>query len=382
MKGLIIKILTVVCIACLTIGVLGCSNPEHEHVYGEWASSGTTHVRRCTVRGCEEFEQHDYLAWEDEGKTHIRRCSVSGCEEFEQHDYSLFIDVGERQVRNCETLGCAKYDSGIITANSEFSIKTALSSAQNGQIIRLKNNGVPYRSIEINNNVDNLIITAEEGTTVQDLQINMSTRNLILHNIDFVGEDDYDGLEWMLTQYNLTLYECSFTGTAVIASNLTQMRAEGLNIIECEFIDIESPRMELPDNGLTAILIWSLKDLVIKDSTFDGVQYNVIQVGRHSYSGSVTITGNTFKNIGSRVLYFTGDNTITTCDISGNKFYDNTDCPKAGVYLKTNDIGIVVGKNYWENIPEYDKFYFNYNDLDSPVGGITYDKSQQELIQP
>ncbi|MBQ7349239.1 MAG: hypothetical protein IJW47_04520, partial [Clostridia bacterium] len=114
----------------------------------------------------------------------------------------------------------------------------------------------------------------------------------------------------------------------------------------------------------------------------------VLQVGNKARGGVVTVTGNTFKNVGSRMIYFVNLVGVESCTVSGNYFYDNTDCvlsdgeedptglkKTSGVYICAGGgTPVIIGENFWENIPVRDSKYISTSAEYSPEEQKTISK--------
>ena len=127
--------------------------------------------------------------------------------------------------------------------------------------------------------------------------------------------------------------------------------------------------------------------LTVKNCTFENVEYNAMQLGNNVANGVVVIDGNIFKDIGSRVIYLVYIDGLTSCTIENNLFYDNTDSlllpgdlddgikKESGIYIHSKSTmgNLLVGKNFWEEIPDCDTLYI------APVAN--YNANEQALIQ-
>lgn len=266
---------------------------------------------------------------------------------------------------------CKVCHAGATVADSYSKIVSAINSAEDGAVIYLKAGN--YTIITVNKNVDNLIIAGEDGTTVKSLVV-ANGSNVNLYNLTFSGSIESDGiLVSGSEQDGLNLYNCKFKNTANISGNDNTV-VKNLALYNCEF--------DIGGTNITAIKLRGIDGITLKDNTFTYVPYNVIQIGEeNSVKGDIVITGNRFVHVGSRILYFVKVGVITSCDISGNWFYDNSEyCNKdTGCYFKISGQGITIGVNYWENIPDItDDTYFECVDFDCEL--TEYDESAQQSI--
>ena len=169
----------------------------------------------------------------------------------------------------------------------------------------------------------------------------------------------------------LTLYDCKFTNTSNITGDNNSV-VKNLALYNCEF--------DISGTNVSAIKLKGVDGLTLKDNTFTNVPYNVIQIGEaNSVNGDIVITGNKFTHVGSRMLYFVKVGEITSCNISGNYFNDNsTYCNKStGCYMKigAGGTGITIGANWWEEIPQATEEFFECDNINA-----VYTVADQEYI--
>lgn len=176
---------------------------------------------------------------------------------------------------------------------------------------------------------------------------------------------------------NVTIKNCEFSFAAQIGGMSGLVK--NLTLEGCKFVNVR-------DNLTSAIKILKYDGLTVKNCDFESVEYNALQVGVDGATGIVKIEGNTFKDIGSRVLYLVSVENLTSCEIVGNKFYDNSDSllldgerddgikKEDGVYIhsksKTGKLDIM--QNYWETIPVDSTLFI--------ASVANYDASEQLLI--
>ena len=214
---------------------------------------------------------------------------------------------------------------------------------------------------------DGITIICEENVFTEKVIVHEDVCDVVIDGVNFNATQNSGGVTFNGNSDNVTIKNCCFTGNTKISS-----MNGGLNyntVVEnCVMKDLF-----YGNSNFTAIIIYRYMDLTVKKCVFDGVGYNVLQVGNHERGGVVTVTGNTFKNVGSRVLYFVNLSGITTCTVSGNYFYDNTDCTQSAVYINAGGgTRVDVGVNYWEVIPEKDAKYIASN--------TNYDPAEQLVI--
>jgi hypothetical protein len=143
---------------------------------------------------------------------------------------------------------------------------------------------------------------------------------------------------------------------------------------DCKFTDIHTS-----NNLRSAVVITACTDLTIDGCTFDGADFNALQIGENFLKGKVQITNSTFKNIGNRYVKLINTAGVTSCDISGNTFYkmdlgDDANDKRYGNYFQTIEGNITIGVNTWEEIPQNQPEYFISGNENSP---IIYDPNAQ-----
>ncbi len=148
----------------------------------------------------------------------------------------------------------------------------------------------------------------------------------------------------------------------VIAS--ANVPVKNLVVDGCTFMQSDSDKT-------TAIKLYRYENLTVKNCNFETVLYNALQVGNSEAKGEVSVYNNVFDNIGSRVLYFVYLDQLTSCNIYGNTFYDNSDAilyegevddgikKEDGVYVHTKSTAgnLVIGVNTWQIVPELEAIY-------------------------
>lgn len=263
----------------------------------------------------------------------------------------------------------------------------ALNNLESGDVLYFKS-AIYYSAINLSDGLENVTLWFEDGAELQStIQLNSSEKmkNIKICNADFsnfgLGICIYSDVEGLIIE------NCKFKDSANIEYGKEEFIANGnvlsgatslkdVVIKNCTFTDILNVAYDRLNT--MAIKLANTENLTVTGCTFNGVQYNALNVGGKSFIGSLTITDNVFSDIGSRVLNLHLAN-LTSCDISGNTFYSNedyyADTGKLGNYLGTEPEaqGIVFGINTWEEIPLANDINFeNFN-----VAGITYNASAQ-----
>ncbi len=234
--------------------------------------------------------------------------------------------------------------------------------------------GIYNKKVQIRPKAFPIHIFSEDSVSVNGVTVYDGVKDLTVEGITF----GINGVEIGRAE-NVAIVDCDFTLNANI-TNLSGCTVTNLEVINCRFTNILN-------NLTTAIKIQEYDGLTVKGCTFDNVEYNAMQVGHNVANGVVRIEGNTFKNIGSRVIYLVEVKNLLECMIIGNEFYDNTDSllldnevddeikKKDGIYIhsKSTSGNLIIGQNFWEIIPAKNWRYI--------ASVAQYDVSEQTLIQ-
>ncbi|MBQ3116031.1 MAG: hypothetical protein IJC07_03275 [Clostridia bacterium] len=287
------------------------------------------------------------------------------------HDYQSTGEVGYfeqdktafSKEKKCTI--CQQYievpNSKVVSANDCYD---AIAGAKDNEFLFLKRSD--YTGVTLYTTAKNLYLCFEKGSKVSRI---MSTAGTI-ENITIDGLS-FEGNFTMPEQVNgITIKNCKFTENAQI-SNQNDALIKDLSLIGCEFIGISS------GGKLTAVRVNLCENLTVKDCIFNTIEYNALQIGGNRLTGTVIITGNTFKGTGSSVIHLANCH-LTDCDISGNVFYLK-DTLSGSNYLNIldNASGIVkFGVNTWEVIPEASEFYFE----GISSGKVEYNMDEQLLL--
>lgn len=351
-----------VSVGCAPSGSTGNGGQTEKHTFSNWVFDNDKHYRFCTDEGCTEIEESVHQISED-------KC-VCGYELAKdvcaEHSY-LTKGVVDRQnlshgfvfyTQKCDNCDYINITKAIIVRSS--SLNSTINSAENGAVLYL-NTGI-YSNIEVTK--PNVTLIADESAIISYASVKDGGDGATFIDCEFMGQLNLDDVTTSINV--LCLYDCKFSGSA----NIMGVNGEITNLLVdgCEFIEITA-------TNTSAIYLARVKNLTVKNSVFDDVAYNGMNIGNANgyVDGDIIITGNTFKNIVSRMLYFVQTNGgVTYCDISNNIFYDNSEiCNRDnGQYVKAGCEGIVVGVNTWENVPMFVQTYF-----DGP--NIEYDKEVQ-----
>ena len=261
-----------------------------------------------------------------------------------------------------------KVKGQVVGGQSE--VAPALHNAEKGDVIYLKKSR--YILINVLRELEDVTFYAEDNTSVDEVKLapDGQIKNITFRNIDFITSTG--GLTMMSDIDGINVIDCAFEGGVQFADSASgSPEIKNVNIQNTSFTKIAN------GHKLTAVRIKKVENFTMTNCTFDEVEYNAIQIGGTKLTGRVTIKGNSFRETVSRVIHL-ANNEITSCDISDNTFYSNMDFEEAsGRYVHGYNGNIVLGMNRWEIIPE--AIDDNFSGIS--VGNVTYDKTQQILIE-
>ena len=274
-------------------------------------------------------------------------------------------------ITNAETDG--EEDGNTIAVHGSIELEQALNTLDEDKKILLCD-GMYNKKLVIHPKSFPVHIVGEDSVSLNGVTIYDGVKDFTIEKVNFALK----GIELGRAE-NVNIKNCGFSLNANII-NLSGCTVTNLVIDGCFFVNIS--------NSLTsAMKIQDYDGLTVKNCTFENVEYNAMQLGNNFAGGVVVIENNTFKDIGSRVIYLVYIENLVSCTIENNTFYDNIDSlllPGAtddgikkenGLYIhsKSTTGNLLVGKNFWEEIPDYDAIYI------APVAD--YDIIEQELIK-
>lgn len=221
----------------------------------------------------------------------------------------------------------------------------------NGSVVVFKS-GL-FNNCEISQTYENVKFYGEDGAMFYGFKI-YGGSNVLIENIQVIG---MERLQFKGDMQGVIIINCQFSQYGAIFGS-KDYNVNDIKILNCSFTSLHN------DVLLTAINIYNYDNLTIKDCVFDMIEFNAIQVGNNSAKGDVLIEGNIFKNVQSRVVYLVKVDSLDSCNIVNNVFYDHThvfssteDNAKrsTGVYVHSlSSTGqITIGVNTWENVPQY-----------------------------
>ncbi|MBQ8374248.1 MAG: hypothetical protein IJX98_01580 [Clostridia bacterium] len=256
-------------------------------------------------------------------------------------------------------------DVNYVIKTTDYNLNQILSNVKSGDVVVFKSG---RHTSDLSLPLDGVTILGETGTILYGLNTGNLT-NVTIENIEFESSttlnNNIDGLIYKNCKFSYGVF--------------SEATIKNVTFDSCVFKDLTSPKE-------TAIRLTDYENLTVKDCVFDNVAYNALQVGLNC-SGNLLISGNTFRNIKSRILYLISVAQLSSCSIIDNVFYDHhsnyiedesydeTGCKKnSGVYIHTKSpSGVLnVGVNTWENIPLDDLKYI------APIA--EYDPTQQLSI--
>lgn len=334
-------LLAILCfISAISFCACASGGSPHEHSLSEqWSSDATHHYKTCTQDNCTEiFEKAEHVAT---GEL-FNRINGDGILEY---------------YKKCSVCGAdVIIDGQCVFADTKTAVELLKTEKDGGVIFLVPGN---YGTLLLSN-LKNVTVKASPLAAFDKMVVSSSSENIVIDGAKFTVTSA-SGLTTTGNVNGLTVKNCKFTRLAQI--NITSEKISDLVVDSCEFEEIMG--------GLrTAILVKSYHNATIKDCVFDDVEYNAMQIGENGATGKLVVMGNTFKEIGSRVIYIVKSADLDSSSIiENNIFYEemcstnyNTEIRKDdGAYIKCGAGGnLVVGVNTWENIPDaLDKYFLN-----------------------
>ena len=176
---------------------------------------------------------------------------------------------------------------------------------------------------------------------------------------------------------NLTVTGCTFTDGAVL--HVTDKNATNIVVSNCTFTGVNATG----SGGDSAIYIPKANGLTVQNCTIQDGSYNAIQAFPVAGNGDVTITGNTFSGINSRIINMKNvdDNYTGTITISGNTF-NLPSTPKEDCNFIRVGKEIIIGENTYATVnPEKDLIDdYGYYFSSAPAAQNFYRDSSNENL--
>ncbi len=256
---------------------------------------------------------------------------------------------------------CDAVEQQTVTANLVIkktdNIDAKMSTVKDGDVVVFEEGS--YTSVNTKANVSDVRYIAETGASFS--VINVTSGDAVYENLTVTGSGKEEAFNIKSAVDNITIKNCSFTmHGGIYTENNNVASVANLVVENCTFKNIIS--------GSSAIILLRYNGLTVKNSVFENVGYNALQVGNFYNAGNVLIEGNVFKNVQSRVLYFVYVENLDECKIEGNTFYDheyvysfpeNGPKKETGIYIHTKSTTgvLTVGANTWEYVPSDEEKY-------------------------
>lgn len=270
-----------------------------------------------------------------------------------------------------QTVMQEKVNGQIVSKQTEASSK--IQAANTGDVVYFKKSA--YKEIRLFKALDGITFYGEDGSTINKISFESENgcKNVTIKNFTF-DTYDYGGIIFNCAVDGISIIDCSFNWCVHIADKdgSTPPQLKNLTIKDCKFKTI----YRSPNARLSALRLQKVENFTISGCEFDDVEFNAMQLGNTALTGIVKIEGNTFKNIGSRVIRLV-KNQSASCDIVSNTFYDNTDLENSdGIYIHCGGGNCKLGANTWENMPSFNEQEF----LGVNKGYLTFDMAEQKLL--
>ena len=183
--------------------------------------------------------------------------------------------------------------------------------------------------------------------------LNQELKNFTFKGIKFVGNVDINTSSEETTISGFTFDGCSFTTNGTASSNGQALRyynennngqVSDLTVKNCTFTNCHQ-----------GVYTSHIKNVTVKGCTFDTTGHNAIAIQDFKGTcdhGNVVITGNTFKDIGDRIIRFNNVGEGTTITISNNASTNSGDA--SGEIIKATSrpesVQVTMSGNTWGNV--------------------------------
>ena len=356
MRKIFLSLVLALCLCLPAAFTLSGCQEKHTHTYSEdWTHDDTYHWHKATCG-------HDNII---ANKTkHNFRTS-----------YSNQGDVVLKKVycEECNRSTSIEVEETTIVSSTEEAVEFLANADEDNIILYLADGD--YGVIEFFNGLlteayENLTIIAHENAKVDAIVLNThqayAPKNLVIDGVHFDNEDatQASGIAFYIPVEKVTITNCVFEKQ----SNLClKGAAQNVTIKNNIFKNLAN------DAGtLSAIYLYEVDGVLIENNIFDNIQYNAMQIMDGVEGSDVEIKDNVFKDVESRVIYFTGSELVGfNIAIYANTFFlkdGDKLTKKDGNYVKSNYEQFSVGVNKWEVIPEATEVYFSANVTYSPEG--------------
>jgi len=236
--------------------------------------------------------------------------------------------------------------------------------------------------------LNNLTITAQNGAEVTIAGFEILSRTYYGDSDPFaVGKTGY---EVVLNVKNLTFSNVKFTAKVEISSDRRDTTIDGVTFNSCVFetekINNTNKQALNFSNSLNngnvrnlkvdgckfsncyqGVFTNTVKNILVTSSEFSGTFHNAVQTGNDAVNhGAVVISGNTFTDIGDRIIRFNNVGAGTQITITHNTATNSGDSENQ--VIKATSLAEGVKYNIHDNSWGEGKIVFNDELKDSPTG--------------
>ena len=245
------------------------------------------------------------------------------------------------------------------------------------EFVAIKNSGKWSESAYYVRNMNNVTIKAADGADVTVAGITGTSGHVYGESYDYVLDKAYkSGSAYYLTQnwHNITIEGITFTAPANIASSLGTTVIDGVTFRKCTFnigkiasgnqalryynenndgnvrnLTVENCSFNTCFQG---VYTQKINGVTVMNSYFDTTGHNAIAVQSGDKAvnhGAVIITGNTFNNIGDRIIRFGDVGADTQITIKNNTATNSGDDSGQVIKAQSLNEGITydICKNSW-----------------------------------
>lgn len=241
----------------------------------------------------------------------------------------------------------ADYPVDILNVTNSDELKDALKTAAYGTTILLKSG--TYEDLSFTNpssyTAKNITIIGEKGTVIEGFSVNgwTSDNNIVVDGLKFKNITFSKGILLSTKDMsNVTIDSCNFIDDACIHQNDRTEKLTNLVVKNSTFTGVQG-------GNTTAIMLENTENVTISGCTFTNIDFNAVQAG--VLDGTVLIDNNTINETGDRVFRFVTVNADVT--ISNNTITSGGD-DNGELAKSTNAIAVTLTNNTWNGYSDAD----------------------------
>ena len=214
------------------------------------------------------------------------------------------------------------------------------------------------------------VLDFEISSTVNSYYLAQTVSNITFEGITFAARSDINTSNERTTINGITFRNCTFNINNTAADNQAIRYYNENNNSNLTNLTVENCKF---NNCFQGVLATNTKNITVKDCTFDTTGHNAIAIQDSGACdhGNVVITGNTFNNIGDRIIRFNKPAEGTTITITKNtavnsgKDVDGKKEVIAAEITPLEGVSVTMAGNKWGENTKFGKGFENV--VDKPI---------------